>query len=287
MRYFISAFQKEHARAENLVLDLQKSNSKLETALNELKRTQTELVQSEKMASLGEFTAGIAHEINNPVGAVTSSNDTISRCIEKIDETMRECSTLEEFKNSRSYLKIQKILKANTGVISEAGNRVSDLVQNLKNFARLDEAEFQVTDVHEGIDSSLTLIDTMLMDRITVEKNYNNIPEIPCYPSLLNQVFINILKNAAEAIEDKGTIRISTMKIVETICIRISDNGRGIPENELDKIFDLGFSTGQSKAKMGFGLSTAYNIIKKHNGAIEVVSELNSGTTFSIILPVK
>ncbi|MFC1528324.1 sensor histidine kinase [Candidatus Latescibacterota bacterium] len=287
MMYFINAFQKEHVRAEKLVINLKVTNSKLETTLEELRNTQAELIQSEKMASLGELTAGIAHEINNPIGAIKSANDLISKFIEKIDECLEDSNTLEDFKNNRSYQKIQKVFKANTGVISEAGSRVSNIVKNLKNFARLDEAEFQIADVREGIDSSLVLLDKMLKDRINIEKEYNDIPEIPCYPGLLNQVFMNLLKNSIEAIKGTGTIRIKTIKQNKEICISFSDNGIGIPADKLEKIFDLGFSADQSKAKMGFGLSTAYNIIQKHNGRFEVKSEEQKGTTFSIFLPIK
>ena len=257
---------------------LRAQNKQLKTAMRELKETQEQLLMKEKMASLGDLVAGIAHEINNPVGAVNASADVLNRCADKIE--------LEANKNQQLE-KTTKILKESIVVILTAGNRIAAIVKSLKNFARLDESEYQKTDIHQGIESSLILMENEFQNRISVVKDYHDIPEIVCYPGQLNQVFLNLLKNATNAIEGSGRIGIKTAKENGHVRVEISDTGKGIPRKKLDKIFDFGFSTGDSRVKMSSGLSTAYNIVQKHHGEIKVDSEVGKGTTFSIVLPIK
>ena len=257
---------------------LKAQNKQLAQAMHELRETQEQLLLKEKMASLGDLVAGVAHEINNPIGAVNASADVVSRCVNKIE--------LEPNINQQLQ-KTTKILKESIGVIVTAGNRIAAIVKSLKNFARLDESEYQKTDIHEGIESSLILMENEFQNRISVVKDYHDIPEIVCYPGLLNQVFLNLLKNATHAIDGLGKIGIKTAKGNGHVRIEISDTGKGIPRNKLDKIFDFGFSIGDSRVKMSSGLSTAYNIIQNHHGEIKVDSEVGKGTTFSIVLPIK
>ncbi len=256
---------------------LRAQNKQLKQAMHELRETQEQLLLKEKMASLGDLVAGVAHEINNPIGAVNASADVVSRCVDKIEL---------EANKSQGLQKTTKILKESIGVILTAGNRIAAIVKSLRNFARLDESEYQKTDIHEGIESSLILMENEFQNRISVVKDYHDIPEIGCYPGQLNQVFLNLLKNAANAIDGSGRIGIKTAKENGHVRVEISDTGKGIPRKKLDKIFDFGFSTGDSRVKMSSGLSTAYNIIQKHHGEIKVDSEVGKGTTFSIVLPI-
>lgn len=267
--------------------DLNHKNHELESTLNELQKMQHQLIMQEKMASLGNLVAGVAHEVNNPIGAVKSSAHVLTRCIEKIRDALTHGKSLEEIKNDSEFQKTLSMLQENNKVINTAGERVSEIVLSLKNFARLDEAEFQLVDIHEGIDTTLTLVEHELKNRIEVIKEYGNIPKIHCYPNQLNQVFMNMLINAAHAIKDGGTIKIKTYLKDSFVYVEVSDSGRGISKKNLNKIFDPGFTTKSMGVGTGLGLSISYNIIQKHNGEIKVESEEGKGTTFTIMLPVK
>ena len=269
-----NAKQKMQRQAQTL----RAQNKQLEKAMRELRETQEQLLMKEKMASLGDLVAGVAHEINNPIGAVNASADVVRRCADKIESEARKNQQLQ---------KTTKILKESAGVILTAGNRIAAIVKSLKNFARLDESEYQKTDIHEGIESSLILMENEFQNRISVVRDYHDIPEIVCYPGQLNQVFLSLLKNATNAIEGSGRISIKTTTENGHVRVEISDTGKGIPRRKLGKIFDFGFSTGDSRVKMSSGLSTAYNIVQKHHGEIKVDSEVGKGTTFSIVLPIK
>ncbi len=269
-----NAKQKMQRQAQTL----RAQNKQLEKAMRELRETQEQLLMKEKMASLGDLVAGVAHEINNPIGAVNASADVVRRCADKIESEARKNQQLQ---------KTTKILKESVGVILTAGNRIAAIVKSLKNFARLDESEYQKTDIHEGIESSLILMENEFQNRISVVRDYHDIPEIVCYPGQLNQVFLSLLKNATNAIEGSGRISIKTTTENGHVRVEISDTGKGIPRRKLGKIFDFGFSTGDSRVKMSSGLSTAYNIVQKHHGEIKVDSEVGKGTTFSIVLPIK
>ncbi|MFQ6115892.1 MAG: ATP-binding protein, partial [bacterium] len=281
------SLQEAQAKMESQATKLRAQNKELERAMRELKDTQEQLLLKEKMAALGDLVAGVAHEINSPVGAVNSSTDVSRRCLDKIEIILQQSDSLEEIKNSRELPKAIKILKDNIEVTLTAGDRIATIVKSLTNFARLDEAEYQKVNIHEGIDSSLTLLASELKGRVSVIKEYGKIPRIECYPGQLNQVFINLLTNASHAIEDSGTITIKTFKKNNHIHVKISDTGKGIPNDKLSKLFHFGFSVGGSRVKMSSGLSTAYNIVQKHNGEIKVESRVGKGTTFSIILPIR
>lgn len=274
-------------KTEQQAEKLKKQNHDLEQAMHELKNTQEQLMMKEKMAALGDLVAGVAHEINSPIGAVNGSTDVSSRCVDKIKIVLEQSESIEDIKKNRQLPETLKILKDSIEVTLAAGGRIATIVNSLKNFARLDEAEYKKVNIHEGIDSSLTLLENELRGRICVIKEYGEIPEILCNPGLLNQVFMNLLKNASYAIEDSGTIGIKTFKENNHIRVQISDTGKGIAHEKLNTIFDFGFSVGGSRVKMSSGLSTAYNIVQKHNGEIKVESNVGKGTTFSISLPIK
>lgn len=251
----------------------------------EIRDTQAQLVQSEKMAALGKLTAGIAHEMNTPIGAIRSTMDVLSRSSAKLEQIVENSETLAEVKNSSGYQKSLKILKENSQVSQTASDRIAKIVSSLRNFTRLDESEFQRADLDEGIESTLTLIQHEIRDGIAVVKEFTGIPEINCYPSELNQVFMTLLTNAAQAIESEGTITIRTHADERNVYVSISDTGKGIPPEQLGALFEFSFTTIGSRVGVGLGLPNAYNIVRKHNGEIEVESEVGKGTEFTITLP--
>ncbi len=251
----------------------------------ELKRAQVRLVQSEKMAALGRLTAGIAHEVNNPISAVKSSADVVERCVHHILDALDGSQTVDEVKSSVDFQQSLKLLHENNHVITTAADRISRIVTSLNRYSRLDDAEFQKIDIHEGIDSILNLVQHELEEKIEVRKRYGNIPEIYCYPSELNQVFMNVLTNAIQAIEKWGVISIETSERNGKVIVELSDTGRGIPREKLDGIFDLNFTTKESRVAVGMGLYSAYNIVRKHRGDMTVNSEVGKGTSVLITLP--
>jgi two-component system, NtrC family, sensor kinase len=241
-----------------------------------------QLIQSEKMASLGLLSAGLAHEINTPLGAINSNNDTISRCIEKIKRLLEAQPSGD---NRRAALDLVYILEGVCQNTSLATERLINIVGSLKNFSRLDEAELKKADLHEGLESTLTLVRHELGERIEVKKKYGKIPQVQCYPNALNQVFMNLIVNAAQAIQDRGTITIETSRHGDSVRVAISDDGVGIPPQNLAKIFDPGFTTKGVGVGTGLGLSICYKIISQHHGKISAESRPGS-TTFTIDLPI-
>ncbi len=265
--------------------ELEKAYKALEDSHRELRETQAQLIQSGKMASLGNLAAGVAHEINNPLGAIHSAADVSQRAIQRILPMLESGESLAEIMASKSFNQSVDILKGNTQLILEASNRVVTIIKSLKTFARLDEADFKNADIHEGLDSTLMLLHHEMKNHITVEKDYADLPLVPCYPNELNQVFMNILANATQAIKENGNIQIQTQKDDFWVHIKIKDSGVGIPHENLAKIFDPGFTTKGVGVGTGLGLSISYNIIEKHHGRIRVESEPNKGTEFMIDLP--
>jgi len=266
------------------ITDVKQMLQDLERTNKELRDTQTQLVQSEKMASLGQLVAGIAHEINTPVGAVSSMHDTQLRAIGKLKDAI-ESEFPEEFLNSRKLKACFDTIENANGVIKNGTERVTTIVRRLRSFARLDEAELKKVDIHEGLEDTLTLIHHEIKHRIEVIKDYGDIPPIACYPGRLNQVFLNIFNNARQAVEERGEIRIRTYIQGSSVRIEISDNGHGISAEHLSRIFDPGFTTKGVGVGTGLGLSICYQIIRDHGGDLEVESELGVGTTFRIIVP--
>jgi signal transduction histidine kinase len=266
---------------------ISKAHQELQKAHEELRQAQNRLVQSEKMASLGNLVAGVAHEINTPIGAVNSAADTSKRAIGRVIQSVEESQSFEDLNANQKFRDALNFIKGNNDVITMASERIVKIVKSLRSFARLDEADYEDADMHEGIDSTLTLLHHMTKDRIEIVKEYGDIPRMCCHLGQLNQVFMNILKNDAESIEGKGTIHIKTSVEDKKVIIRISDNGQGIREESLSKIFDPGFTTKGVGVGTGLGLSISYNIIQDHSGKIEVESEEGKGSTFSIILPIK
>ena len=258
----------------------------LEQANRELREAQAQLVRSSTMASLGMLAAGIAHEINTPMGAIRSNADVEQRAVRVIRGILRDASVAERLGPQPRLERTLKILDDVNQVTHEAAQRVTTIVQSLKSFARLDHPELEWVDLHEGIESTLTLIEHLIKERIEVVRSFGELPKVKCYASQINQVFANVLTNAVQAIEGSGRITISTAMDGSTAQISVTDTGSGIRSEHLERIFDPGFTTKGVGVGAGLGLSIAYRIIENHRGSIQVQSELGKGTTFTICLPI-
>lgn len=239
----------------------------LQNTLKELKETQIQLINSEKMASLGQLVAGVAHEINTPVASIKSNNGIVAKLLDSIENT-----------------ELKEMLTDINEIDKEAVNRISNIVTSLKKFVRLDEAELQEADINKELDLTLELIRHETKNRIEIIKNYGEIPAVKCFPNMLNQVFTNILINACQAIEGKGTITITTEYKDKKLIVKIKDTGKGIPQNQLSKIFTAGFTTKSSGIGTGLGLAICSKIIEKHKGEIIVNSVLGKGSEFIITI---
>ncbi len=250
----------------------------------ELRDAQAQLVQSEKMASLGSLVAGIAHEINTPVGAIGSMHDTLRRAVAKLKQHL-ETTLPGTVEGDRKLQGIFEIIQNANQVIESGCSRVAEIVRRLRSFARLDEAEIKKVNIHEGLEDTLILLHHEIKHNVTVIKNFGEVPPIAVYPGRLNQVFLNILNNARQAIEDKGEITITTYVADQKAHVVISDNGVGISQENFKNIFDPGFTTKGVGVGTGLGLSICYQIIQEHQGDIKVQSEMGKGSSFHIILP--
>ncbi|MCK4303827.1 MAG: response regulator [Candidatus Eisenbacteria sp.] len=290
---------------------LHRSNQQLEQALNRLKETQAQMIQSEKMASVGQLAAGIAHEINNPTGFVSSNLATLSEYQSDIttliqeyrkliaglkdvpDTEQRDTSVQEKIDHIRSLeaeADIDFILGDFQGLIEESHEgtaRITRIVADLKHLAHPGEDKLGTADINKSLDSTLNVVRNEIMYKATVSKQYGDLPIVNCYPQQLNQVFTNLLVNAGQAIKDKGEIKIVTQVVDECVEIKISDTGMGIPEENLPKLFDPFFTTKELGKRTGLGLNIAYDIINKHNGSIQVESKVGKGTVFTIRIPVE
>ncbi len=283
----------------NMMHLLQVKNRELEQAYSDLKSTQSQILQSEKMASIGQLAAGVAHEINNPMGFITSNLGTLEKYIGKFSEFIEAQSAflkeaaspdiLTKIGEQRKKLKLDYVLEDIPELIAESqegAERVKKIVQNLKSFSRVDQAECKMTDLHECLESTLNIVWNELKYKCTVKKEYGEIPRTQCHPQELNQVFMNLLVNAAQAIEKQGEITIRTGEDAGMIRVSISDTGSGIPPDKVERIFEPFFTTKEVGKGTGLGLSICYDIVKKHEGEIDVTSEVGRGTTFTVSIPV-
>jgi two-component system NtrC family sensor kinase len=286
-------------------LDLQATNEKLISTLNELKDAQIQLVESEKMASLGQLTAGIAHEINNPINFVKSNVKPLQMDVRDLFELItryqklhtvvekKEFPLLNEIKSFEEEIDpefIKEEIQNLIGGIEEGAERTAEIVRSLRNFSRLDESEKKVANVHEGIDSTLVLLKNTIPDYLKIIKQFDASGDIECYPSKLNQVFMNIITNAIQAIKEKENIGdesivISTRTVHEYMEISIKDSGIGMTEEVKHKIFDPFFTTKEVGEGTGLGMSITFKIIEKHQGKIAVFSAPGCGTEIIISIP--
>jgi signal transduction histidine kinase len=308
---------KENSRIikeQNVVLELKvkerteelvDTNKKIQQALADLQQTQMQLVEAEKMASLGQLTAGIAHEINNPINFVTGNIGPLKRDVDILLKTINLLENLNtqnisdeekikqtnEFKEEQDfdYLKIEinHLLKG----INEGASRTAEIVKSLRIFSRLDEAEIKLADINEGLESTIIIVNNLL-GNIVVNRQYGNLPLVHCYPGKLNQVFLNIISNALFAINEKfgdnpgGQLTVSTSCDDKNVYITVEDNGTGMTEETKRKVFDPFFTTKDVGQGTGLGMSIAFTTVQKHNGTINVQTELGKGSIFSLEIPI-
>jgi AhpD family alkylhydroperoxidase len=277
----------EAAHYVGQIIQLKQEKDQLQQLLEELERTQAQLVQSEKMAALGKLVAGVVHEMNTPLGAMNSANDIVSRSITNVVEAIEEGISLDDVKNKGQFQNSVKALRNSKPITLAASARISKIVNSLKGFAHLDEASFQTADLHEGLENTLTLLEYDFRDRVNVVREYGDIPKVTCNPGEISQVFMNLLTNAAEAIRDEGTITLRTFERDGDVHVQVMDTGVGISPRRLDRLFDPGFAKKGLRIKAGLGLFTSFNIVQKHNGRIEVESEVGKGSTFTVVLPIQ
>lgn len=315
----ISQENEKLIREQNVILEqkvrerteeLQESNKSLSLTLSNLKDAQAQLVESEKMASLGQLTAGVAHEINNPINFVTSNVSPLRRDVNilwdiidqvemiALNNELQPAEKQEKIQNIKNindvdYLKseINFLLKG----IQEGAERTAEIVRSLRIFSRIDEDTLKRADLNECLDSTLVILNPMTKERIKILKKYHSIPMVECYAGKLNQVFMNILSNAIYAVEKKfngkigGEIKIETKlnDDLSKVIISIMDNGTGIPPEVIGRIFEPFFTTKDVGEGTGLGMSIAYKTIERHNGKIGLQSTVGEGTTFEIHLPIK
>lgn len=292
------------------LIDLTEKNSRLNDALNSLKETQAHLLQSEKMSSLGQLAAGVAHEINNPVGFVSSNLHTLLSYSKDLIEIIKLYLSLDEkisrdqaasedtvgliesIKERQRAIDLNFIIEDMNDLILqsiEGTERVKKIVADLKDFSHVDQAELKDVDINRCLESTITIVWNEIKYKASLKKNYGELPIILGYPQQLNQVFMNILVNAAQAITDKGEITLTTRAVNEPregVEIEIKDTGAGMPQEVISRIFDPFFTTKAVGKGTGLGLHVSYKIIQRHKGEIRVESTPGKGSIFTIFLPV-
>lgn len=303
----LSARIKTHINLHRYQIEIEQKNIELQQILDKLKKTQTQLVQSEKMASLGVLTAGIAHEINNPVNYMQASAKGLGKVFKQIldvldkyahidpDKAGAELDKIDQLKKDSDFDDLLEGVKELVKNISDGAKRTAEIIKGLRTFSRLDEAEKKAADIHQSIDSTLAILHHKYKDTITIERQYGDVPQILCYPGKLDQVFMNILVNAIDAIHVKntgseaGSITIKTGMIEKDgnseVVISISDTGPGIAPEAKDHLFDPFFTTKDVGEGTGLGLAISQGIIDDHGGSIEVNGDTGKGATFTVYLP--
>jgi len=278
--------------------DLELRNAELARRKAELERLQAQITQTEKMASLGQMAAGVAHELNNPAGFIYSNIDLLKdyvvrlerylSAVYEVDLPPEAAARLNEVRRQIDYDNIVGDLSSILTDCYLGAERIRDVVQNLRLFSRLDEADFKWVDLNEGIESTVRLLSLYYKDgRISLCRDYGELPQVNCYAALLNQVWMNLLMNAAQAIgKSNGEVRISTRSQGDHVVATFSDTGSGIVPDNVKRIFDPFFTTKPVGEGTGLGLSISHSIIERHGGKIEVKSVLGEGTTFTISIPV-
>ena len=290
-------------RVKERTEELQNTNSTLNITLSNLKNTQSQLVDAEKMAALGQLTAGIAHEINNPINFVTSNikpleldiNDLreIIQKYEQLDfdkEIRPQIEEIESFKQQIDLAFVNNEISSLLSGISEGAKRTAEIIRSLRNFSRLDESDMKPIDLNEGLDSTIVLVRSNIPSNITVIKDFGNLPKVECQPGKINQVFMNLISNAIQAIKSKEVqaeeefLTIKSWYIDQQVKISIKDSGIGMSDEVKHRIFEPFFTTKEVGEGTGLGLSIVFSIIENHKGNIEVISKPNEGTEFIITL---
>lgn len=250
------------------------------------RQNQEQLIQLEKMAALGQLLAGVSHEINTPLGALNANNDLLVRTMARIKALIDTLDIADVQKLTELRKHFDSIDELND-YNREAVDRILRIVTGLRGFARHDQQDMEIVSLEDCIDSTLNIIQHELKNRITVTKDLTDLPQIECYPNKVCQVFMNLLVNACHAIEGKGKIEIRGRRDNGRVTLEFTDSGHGIEKQHLDRIFELGFTTKEAGAGTGLGLSIVQQIMKQHNGTVNVTSAVGKGTTFSLSLPIR
>jgi PAS domain S-box-containing protein len=287
-------------RKKDVIMATVRDISERKQADTNIKKMQSQIIQQEKLASLGQLAAGVAHEINNPIGFISSNLRSLAKYVERyvqfislVDSVVQHVcpdESRKEIDEGRRRLKIDHVSRDIHQLIEESidgTKRVTKIVQDLKSFARIDGAERTHVDINECLDSNINVAWNEIKYVATLNKEYGELPPLLCYPQQLNQVFMNLLINAAQAMDKMGEISIKTWSDGDNVFVAISDTGKGIPPVVMGRIFDPFFTTKEVGKGTGLGLSISYDIIKKHNGEIAVQSEAGKGTCFTLKLPVE
>jgi two-component system, NtrC family, sensor kinase len=241
------------------------------------------VVNQAKLATLGMLVAGVAHEINTPLGAINSNHDVLRRALNKLQDILAD-----EVVDEHELAEVRRIVRALDSVLRVndiAVERMTTLVRSLRTFGRLDRARIDWADIHEGIDSTLAIL-AHETHQVEIHRDYGELPPVRCHPDQLNQVWMNLIVNAVHAMPEGGTLQITTLQRDRDVHILFTDTGRGIAPDHLERIFDPGFTTKAGRVGMGLGLLISRQVVEHHRGTITVESEVGSGTTFTIVLPI-
>lgn len=282
--------------------ELLQANDALRQINARLSLAQEKLIQSERLASIGQLAAGVAHEINNPIGFIFSNFGTLEKYLgdlfrmltayEEAEATLAGTPAGAKLKGLREAIELDFLKEDIPSLMRESKDgitRVRAIVQNLKDFSRVDNSqEWVMADLHQGLNSTLGMVNNEIKHKADVVKEYGSLPEVECLPSELNQVFMNLLVNAAHAIQkERGRITLRTGTQADKVWVEIEDDGTGIAKENLGRIFDPFFTTKPVGKGTGLGLSLSYGIVQKHAGQIEVTSEPGAGTRFRVTLPIR
>lgn len=281
---------------------LQREKEEQRALIQQLEEAHNQLLQSEKLASIGQLAAGVAHEINNPIGFVNSNLGTLKSYVGQllgvIDAVAAGIEPLladqpqvrkriEEITRQADLDFLRKDICSLIAESIEGTARVRRIVQDLRDFSRTGEIEMEWVDLHAGLESTLNVVANEIKYKAEIVREYGALPLVECRPSQINQVFMNLLVNAAQAIPDKGRITLTSGCTEDQVWVAVSDTGKGIPPELMARIFDPFFTTKPVGKGTGLGLSVSYGIAEKHGGRIEVASQLGEGSTFTLWLPVR
>jgi signal transduction histidine kinase len=244
-----------------------------------------DLITAARMTCLADFVAAIAHEINNPLGAMAASANSLKRAAEKLGQTCADDRQPHDNESSR-LAKVLKVVEDNAAIAQQAANRLADTVRRLKRFAHHDEASYQLIDINDSLDRALGLIESGIDGSVQITKDYDNLSATLAYPKLLNEAFLAIIRNAIRAVEEEGSIKITTAQHQGFIIVSISDDGHGIPPEKQSTLFDFAFTATRERVGVQTGLSSSYHAVKLHNGDIRVDSAEGMGTTVTVSLPI-
>ena len=299
----VIANHRMHVERANRIVELSTLNVTMQRMNEALEEAQDQLVQSEKMASIGQIAAGVAHEINNPIGYVLSNLGTLDSYLASLfglleaytesehPSSVSQQASLDRARALRESVNFEFLRGDIVALLAESRDgilRVKHIVQDLKDFSRggVDDV-WEVVNLHDALDRTLNIVRNEVKYKARIETRYGNLPDVECIPSRLHQVFLNLIVNAGQAIEASGIITISTGASLSEIWIRFEDTGCGIPKEHLNRIFEPFFTTKPVGQGTGLGLSVSYSIVRRHGGSIEVESEVGRGSRFTIRLPVR